>query len=152
MFCQFHYYVESSSTTAKKKKKKEKKNKQNKQSRKRSHCRVFFTNIFIYSTLYNTEHIFCTKLITYTIGLLLPCVTPSFLSKAVSSKPICGPFHNLHVFHLTSILLYVRIFSSRDEGSSSGTKNKNIELALETHSEPFYISKMKRLAKLVNCF
>lgn len=72
----------------------------------------------------NTERIFCTKLITYTIRLLLSCVTPSFFPKAVSSKPICGPFHNEHVFHLTSILLYVRSLSSRDEGASSGTKSK----------------------------
>ena len=90
-------------------------------------CKLHFFEQFIYCTFrlrYATKfwtH-FCIKLITYTIGLLLSCVTPSFMPKALRSKPICGPFHNVHVFHRTSSSLGFLSLCSRDGGASSGTE------------------------------
>ena len=91
-------------------------------------CCCCVSSEFIYCTFWlgqNTKcQTHCTKLITYTIGLLISCVVPSFMSKALSSKPICGPFHNVHVFHRTSSSLCFFSLCSRDSGASSGTENK----------------------------
>ena len=66
------------------------------------------------------------KLKTYTIGLYFSWIESLFLPQALISKPICGPFHNAHVFHRISVSLCLRSLTSRDEGESPGTKKEEV--------------------------